>query len=162
MVQTPGQCLRDFACDCRAMCLKWNPDIAEVLRRILNSCNPTLAGCLRGTVKTVGDLVKVGSMVEKDWASKKDYWAKVKNCPPPKGAAEKTARKTKEGTRSEFVAVHAKPRAVTPLPLLVVPIAVKDHHGDAAVDTGCTFSLMKESLWMKLRISAQNLSPCEV
>lgn len=51
----------------------------ELLRGIMNNCNPALVSSLRGVVHTVDQLEKVGSIVERDWAAKKDYWARVNN-----------------------------------------------------------------------------------
>lgn len=102
MVQQPKQRLRDFAYDYRALCLKWKPDISEdeMVSRILNNINPRLAGCLRGTVKMVEQLVKVGSVVEKDCMVAKDYWQKVGS----HNTRERSDKKTPERDTSKHLA----------------------------------------------------------
>uniref|UniRef100_A0A3P9MP57 Gypsy retrotransposon integrase-like protein 1 n=1 Tax=Oryzias latipes TaxID=8090 RepID=A0A3P9MP57_ORYLA len=148
-VQKPDQCLRDFAYDYRALCLKWKRDMSEeeVVRRILNNINPKVAGCLRGTVSTVAQLVKIGAMVEKDCTGAKDYWQRVHansdrfpKKPPDRKANQK-------GT----VGVTVVPQHTIREPnLLMIPVSIRGMQVEAVVDTGSTFTLMRESLWNQL------------
>lgn len=48
---------------------------------ILHNYNPKLAASVRGSVQTVDELVRVGSLIEKDWASQKDYFIKTNAAP---------------------------------------------------------------------------------
>ncbi|KAI4881414.1 hypothetical protein NFI96_007028 [Prochilodus magdalenae] len=141
MVQEPDQCIRDFAYD--YLCLKWKNDLPEVelVRRILNNCNPALAGSLRGTVHTVKQLVKVGSMVERDLNAKKDYWARVNQLKAQDKGRKKTSR-PKEANPTHLALVQS----VSP-PLLKITIAVRGFLVEAVLDTGCTYTLMQKQIW---------------
>ncbi|KAL6465919.1 hypothetical protein MHYP_G00260520 [Metynnis hypsauchen] len=66
----------------------------EMVRRILNACNPQLASGLRGIVSTVDQLVKTGSMIEKDWASSKGYWRRVQNVSSGERQVKKPPKKS--------------------------------------------------------------------
>lgn len=153
MIQEPNQCIRDFAYDYRALCLKWKNDLPEeeMVRRILNNCNPSLAGSLRGAVHTVEQLVKVGSMVERDLNSKRDYWAKVNQIKASeKGKKNPTVRhvnvpKPATGQSQHLALVHS----TTP-PLLRVAISIQGRQVEAILDTGSTFTLMQRKLWEAL------------
>ncbi len=73
--------IRDFAFNYRALCLKNHPKIAEaeIVQATLRNCSPRLASLLRGTVKTVDDLVRLGTQIEKDWVENKKRWNQVKD-----------------------------------------------------------------------------------
>lgn len=60
--------IRDFAYHYRALCLRWKEmSEKEIVQSILRNCNPRLASLLRGTVKEVSELVRVGMQIERDF-----------------------------------------------------------------------------------------------
>lgn len=64
---------RDFAFQYRALCLRWKKDMSkrEVVQAILRNCNLRLTSLLRGTVKDVGELVRIRTQIERDFESKR-------------------------------------------------------------------------------------------
>ncbi|KAL1269215.1 hypothetical protein QQF64_031504 [Cirrhinus molitorella] len=115
----------------------------ELVNRILNNINPRVAGCLRGTLNTVEQLVKVGLMVERDCLGAKDYWQKVGSKEKTKKSAERTYNKGLAGM------TLAQPHPITSL--LDVPIKVNGQKVKAVIDTGSSYTLMQESLWKQLK-----------
>ncbi len=160
MVQKPEQCLRDFAYDYRALCLKWKPDMPEdeMVRRILNNINPKVAGCLRGTVTTVAQLVKVGSMVERDCSGAKEYWQKV-HAHMDKAGRRGADKKRSQRTIAELNVVQRREKERKEHNLLLVPITIRGSQGVAVVDTGSSFTLMRESLWKQMSLAEEALLP---
>ena len=161
-VQKPDQCLRDFAYDYQDLCLKWKQDMPEeeIVRRILNNSNPKIAGCLRGTVTTVAQLVKVGSMVEKDCSGAKEYWQKV-HASSDRQEKKPSDKRSKHGAAELTVVQHQTHRDKDQQGLLLVPITIRGMQGDAVVDTGSTFTLMKQSLWRQVTAADENFLPAE-
>src|SRR4029434_2482203 len=110
----------------------------DIVRRILNASNPKLASGLRGIVTTVEQLVKVGSLIEKDWGNSKEYWCRVQQHKPADRSSKKCPKKDVQGQSSGHSADLA---SVLGAPtLLVVPVAIRGSRGDAVLDTGCTRS----------------------
>ena len=130
------------------------------VRRILNASNPKLASGLRGIVTTVEQLVKVGSLIEKDWGNSKEYWCRVQQHNPADRSSKKFPKKAVQGQSSGHSADLA---SVLGAPtLLVVPVAIRGSRGDAVLDTGCTYSLMSSTLWTNIKKAGEALgSECQ-
>lgn len=131
----------------------------EIVRRILNNINPRVAGCLRGTVSTVIQLVKIGSMVEKDCAGAKEYWQKVQASSEKQG--KKTSEKKFHCGAAELSVVQHQSYNKQQHNLLLVPITIRGRQGEAVLDTGSTFTLMKESLWRQVTSAEEGFLPVE-
>ncbi|KAL0152397.1 hypothetical protein M9458_052120 [Cirrhinus mrigala] len=133
LVQEPRQRLRDFAYDYHSLLPQMEAGYAEdeMVSRILNNINPRVAGCLRGTVKTVEQLVEVGSKVE--------------------NGGKRLLAENLAGLSI------AQPQPLNSL--LLVPITVKGKEVKAVLDTGSTYTLMQESLWRQLGGDTLSLTP---
>lgn len=62
---------------------------AEIMYHILSARNLRLESGLQGTVIPVELLVKVGSLIERDWSNTRDYWSRVQQTHPPKSLPRK-------------------------------------------------------------------------
>lgn len=49
----------------------------EIVWSILRNCNPRLVSLLRGTLRNVGELVRISTQIEKDLEESKRYWSNV-------------------------------------------------------------------------------------
>ncbi|KAL2096828.1 hypothetical protein ACEWY4_006035 [Coilia grayii] len=118
----------------------------EIVRRIHNVCNPRLASSLWGIVSTVEQLVKVGSLIEKDGGNSKDYWTRVQQSNPTDCSTKKQSKKA-----AEMSVVLGAPT------LLVVLVAVRGSRAGAVLDTGSTYSVMTKTLWENIRKGGETL-----
>lgn len=71
--QGARESIRDFAFHYRALCLRWRKETSEkeVVQAIIRNCNPRLASLLRGTIKDIGELVRIGTQIERDFDESK-------------------------------------------------------------------------------------------
>lgn len=144
--------IRDFAFQYRALCLRWKSEMPEkeVVQAILRNCNPRLASLLRGTVKEVGELVRIGTQIERDFDESKRYWSQVN--------VEEQKRKPQSSQDLQRKPPHANTRVVqshntavqSDLKTITIPILLQDRYFKAMVDTGSTLSLIQKSFWKQL------------
>ncbi|XP_076135686.1 uncharacterized protein LOC143118491 [Alosa pseudoharengus] len=73
--QGDSEPIRDFAFSYRALCKRWNPNMAEldIVKMILKNTKPQLTSQLRGRVNTVDELVRLGHQLEKDLEQQAQY-----------------------------------------------------------------------------------------
>ncbi|XP_073731162.1 retrovirus-related Pol polyprotein from transposon opus [Misgurnus anguillicaudatus] len=138
--------IRDFAFNYRALCLKNNSQMTEleIVQATLRNCNPRLASLLRGTVKTVDDLVRLGTQIEKDWDENKRRWKQGKDEEQRKNAAGG------RGQQSHLMLMDPTPSSHNSS-VLQTSIILNQCYFNAVIDTGSTFSLLQHRVWQRLK-----------
>ncbi len=97
---------------------------------------------------TVEQLVKVGSLVERDLNSKKDYWARVNQLKGTNEGKKSALSRRDQLPKSPSTSVqHISLIQTTTPPLLKVAVGVGSYHVEAVVDTGSTYSLMQNQVF---------------
>ena len=161
--QEPEESIRDFAFQLRALCLRWRADLPErtILQHILRNCNPRLASLVRGSVQSVDELVRVGTLIEKDLVASKSYWAQANKAEQQKrtsgASASPTGGKKAPGNLS---IVQSSETSGKPSEPIMLPMLLKSYHCWGLLDTGCTYTLVQESLWKRLKGLSEGLKTC--
>ncbi len=151
--QRVNECVRDFAFNYRAMSVKINPLLseAELVQATLRNCNPRLASLLRGTVKTIDELVRLGTQIEKDWAESKKRWSQEKG--------EERKNNSSGGKNQPNRLMLLDPNSNSQCnSVLQAPIVLNHSFFNAVIDTGSTFSLMQQEVWQRLKRKDENLT----
>lgn len=153
--------IRDFAFHYRALCMRWKKKMIEreVVQAILRNCNPRLASLMRGTVRDVGELVKIGTQIERDFDESKRYWNQVN------GEEQRRTQTSREPQRKPHIAnnrvVQSTQNSTRPdINTVYIPIVIRDRYFSAMVDTGSTLSLIQESCWKQL-CNAEPYQQCQ-
>lgn len=147
--QRVDESIRTFAYQYRALCLRLKPAMTEweILQAALRNCNPRIASILRGTVTTVDELVRVGTLIERDIGEGRAFWRQRHQETASKPA--ETNKCTRGRQSNPHIAVFSENDG-KPLTTLTLPITIKGHQYQAILDTGSTYSLMQESCWQQL------------
>ncbi len=150
--QGPKESMRDFAYHYRALCLRWKKDMTEkeLIQAILRNCNPRLASLLRGTVKDVGELVRLGTQIEKDFDESKRYWSQVNTEEQKKKSPIPPEFQRKSSQGANRVVLLDQSSEAHDFKNITIPLILRNSYVFAIVDTGSTFSLIQKSLWKKL------------
>ncbi|XP_050957969.1 activity-regulated cytoskeleton-associated protein-like, partial [Labeo rohita] len=150
--QGPNESVRDFAFNYRAICLRSKPEMTEgeIVKAILRNCNPRLASLLRGTAKTVDDVVRLGTQVEKDWVESKRYWTQVSG-----ENQKKRVTSEKPDLKTHLMMVDRTDNISS----LQTSITINHNFINAVIDTGSTYSLIQEKVWKMLKPQAKCLPP---
>ncbi|KAI4877208.1 hypothetical protein NFI96_028664, partial [Prochilodus magdalenae] len=151
-----SESIRDFAFQYRALCLRWKKDITEkeLLQAVLRNCNPRLASLLRGTVSTIDELVRVGSLIERDLAEAKSYWERASQ--PEK--IERLPAKETVPTPGQTNVVQNVPAQTKSL---ILPLEMREWSVAAVVDTGSSYSLIREAWWDTVRREGEHWKSSE-
>ncbi|XP_056107831.1 uncharacterized protein LOC130085872 [Rhinichthys klamathensis goyatoka] len=155
------ECFRDFAYRSRALCMKWKSGMSErdIVQAVLRNCNPRLASLLRGTVKDVAELVRIGTQIERDFEESKRYWSQVNTADQKKKVQSARCLQVGPCHTSTTIVQTSHNSAITGVKTVTIPIILQDRYCTAMVDTGSTLSLIKKSTWEQIGKN-ESYQPC--
>lgn len=142
-IQRPDEPIWDFAFQYHVLCLQWRPlkTEKEIVQATLRKCNPRITSLLRSTVTTVGEWVRVGTLIERDLHTAPEYWRKQSPKPNP--------RKEKRKMATVSLCVLNAPITVVSVSLSINMVACQ-----AVLDSESTYLLILEAFWKKTQDSA--------
>ncbi len=122
----------------------------EIVQPILRNSKPRLTCLLRGTVKDVGDLVRIATQIERDFDESKRYWSQI-NVEEQKRNSQPSREPQHKLIITNTRVVHNVQGPVPPdIKTVAIPIVLCDRHFTAMVNTGSMLSLIQESSWRQL------------
>ncbi len=146
--------VRDFAFHYRALCMRWRKEMneKEIVQAILRNCNPRLASLLRGTIKDVEELVRIGTQIERDFDESKRYWCQANGEEQRKKAAVPERQWKPPYANNQVVQACQHSVQRQDFKNITIPIVLQGRYVVSIIDTGSTFSLIQESetLWKQL------------
>lgn len=151
--QGPKESIRDFAYHYRALCLRWKKEMTEkeIVQSILRNCNPRLASLLRGTVKEVGELVRIGTQIERDLEEAKKYWSQANaDIQKWKTQTERDIHTKSNPSNTRVIQPVHTPAQIN-LKMVTLPMVIRGRYFQAMIDTGSSLTLMQESCWNQLK-----------
>lgn len=126
----------------------------EILQSILRNCNLPIAISLRGNVSTIEELVRIGTLVERDLNEERVFWRQRQG----EQATFHGGRKPGRGCpNSHNVAVYTEVYQ-PPMTTLMLPLSICNRHLEAIIETGSSYSLIQESLWDQIKQEREILS----
>jgi len=160
--QSPKESIHDFSYHYRALCLRWKKEMTEkeIVQSILRNCNPRLASLLRGTVKEVGELVRIGTQIERDLEEAKKYWSQANADVQKRKIQTDRDIHTKSNPSNTRVIQPIHTTAQINLKMGTLPMLIRGRYFQAMIDTGSSLTLMQESCSNQLKHREQLDSSC--
>lgn len=123
----------------------------EILQSILRNCNPRLTSLLRWTVREVGELVRIGTQIEKHLEESKRYQNNVNSEAQKKKLQLNWETVPKPPHANTRVMQSSQSSPIQDPNMISLPILLRNRYLQAVIDTGSTLSLIQESCWRQLK-----------
>lgn len=108
----------------------------EIVQSILRNCSPCLASLLRGTVKEVGEFVRIGTQIERDLEEAKKYWSQANADIQKRKAQTDRDIHTKSNPSTTRIIQPVHTPAQNNLKMVTLPLVIRGRYFQTMIDTG--------------------------